>query len=173
MLRFNTDSGTRAFNSADIHVLETVKDPELILYTWNHDPRTYAVGDEELQNHRLGLFDWIPRTHNSVMFAVMEGLNIASYIAAEDLDCTISTGDSIIAQFLSTLSSGMGQIAEYPFTQLSTNDTETVAYSLNHPDSRFLWMWSTETIEAIFTFIRTTAGEDFFMNQDPYVSAYL
>ena len=106
------------FTALDIEVLETVNQPEQILFTWNHDPRTSAVDNEELQNHRLGLYDWIPRCHSTAVTAIMKFQY--DIIALSDSETSVGSPSPVtyFSQIFNGVFELLGPISEYPFTQV-------------------------------------------------------
>lgn len=63
--------GRPPFSDTDIAVLKTSKSPELLLYTWNRDPRTMS-NDQKVKDHRLNIYDTIPRCMNIIVWLVMK-----------------------------------------------------------------------------------------------------
>ena len=130
-------NGNKApFTDADIKVFKKVTQPELFLYTWNHDHSTYAMDSPQLQHHRLGIYDWIPRLHMTVTNTLQ--------ILAFDITMAIGGGSAgspgaltIAPQVFSAIVGIMGRIAGYPFTQLESDDPELVKTSMMNPDRKW------------------------------------
>lgn len=141
--------------------------PEVFLYTWNSDPRTYALDNPALQDHRLGIYDWMQRCQS---FAVWSVMNFA-YDAAlgwedyqnDDRYKKRNEGESwkmsslqdpgpwtSYPQQMISLFQMVGPIGSYPINQLETTDAAILQDSLNNPDSRFLQLWYSWVIE-LFT----------------------
>ena len=111
------NGGKAPFTDDDISVFKSVKEPELLLYTWNHDPRTYAMDSPQLRRHRLGIYDWIPRLHMSVTGTLQ--------VLAFDITLAVGGGNTgnpgkltYIPQVFNAIVGIMGRIAGYPFTQV-------------------------------------------------------
>jgi hypothetical protein len=130
------NGGDPPFTVTDIDVLKTCQEPELLLYTWNHDPRTYAVDKPEVQMHRLGIYDWIHRSHMATMFAFFSVLFNYPLIMNEGHQGEPSE-ETFLPQIFIAISCIMGQIAEYPFTQLTVNDPAEIAKSGENPDCKW------------------------------------
>ncbi len=116
-------------------MLKSCQEPELLLYTWNNDPRTYAVDKPEVRMHRLGIYDWIHRSHMATMFAFFSVLFNYPLIMNAGHQGEPSE-ETFLPQIFIAISCIMGQIAEYPFTQLEVNDPVEIAKSGENPDSR-------------------------------------
>jgi hypothetical protein len=123
--------GQGPFTSVDIEVLESAKNPELLLYTWNNDPRTSAVGNKALQDHRLGIYDWVQKCHVVVVWSLMNGLYDLALVAEDILNAKFPqrkkketsigspSGLTYVPQIMNSLFEMIGPIAQYPFTQVS------------------------------------------------------
>ena len=105
------------YTSTDIEVLRSNTEPELILYTWGHDPRTNDVNDTVSHIHRLGIYDWIPKMHQLVLSTFTSlSIDIPTYLFAEDP----RNPPQIVtkAQSFNVLVGIMQRAGYYPFTQV-------------------------------------------------------
>lgn len=68
--------GKSPFTETDIQVIETVRDPQLVLYTWNLHPFT-ASNDPSVLKQRVQIFDWIPRTSSATLVTVTKSIFMA------------------------------------------------------------------------------------------------
>ena len=171
------------FTATDIEVLNSVSNPELFLHTWNNDPRTDAKGDRSLQDHRLGIYDWMQKCLNIMVWIVMNGAyDIALFI--EDLrnDIYHRQGDQISSmenpgeltntpQMMISLFQMVGPIGAYPINQLDTTDPKELQESLDHPDMRFLQLWYSWVIELFTRAVRTILGT--IDGENPFVKGAL
>lgn len=128
------------YTSTDIEVLQTVRDPELILYTWGNDPRTSDKGDNVTHVHRLGIYDWIPKMHQLAL-STFTSLAIDLPTALWVDDVTEPHKATQLANSFNVFVNIMIRAGYYPFTQLDTNDPEKIAHSKKYPDKRFLEWW--------------------------------
>jgi hypothetical protein len=162
------NGGKAPFTDADLTVLKTVKEPELLLYTWNHHPLTNAMDSPQLRRHRLGIYDWIPRMH----------MTVTATLTTLVFDLTLAIGGgntgnpgklTLIPQVFNAIVGIMGRFAGYPLTQLdtqlTTNDPEVVKRSALNPDPRFLGFWLFWLIEDVVRVIRPFTGR--FGNEFP------
>lgn len=67
--------GREPFNDRDIEVLESVSNPQLILYTWKSDPLT-ASNDADVAHKRMAIFDWIPRMCAATFVTLTKSIQI-------------------------------------------------------------------------------------------------
>ena len=103
------------------------------------------------------MLDWIPTTHKQVIYVLSAFLqDQAVWFGGKDI-LNVKSNNGIKA--FTSITTVMSQIAEYPFTQLSTNDPQVVYNSLHNPDGtvsltlgRFLWWWATWITETMITF---------------------
>jgi hypothetical protein len=129
------------YTSIDVDVLRTNTEPELILYTWGHDPRTSDTNDNVTHTHRLGMHDWIPRTHWATVTSLTTILYDVS-MAAYKMDVRNPGPYTHLPQMFGTLAGVMGRVGYYPFTQLNTSEPERVKNSKRNPDGkRSLWVF--------------------------------
>ena len=142
------NKGRAPFNEKDIEVLATVKEPELFLYTWNNHPSTSAVNSKALQVHRLGIYDWIPRLHMSVLGTMQTVLYDVTLYIGQGTNGNPGVLNRI-PQVFNAISGIMGRISGYPFTQLESNDPKKVKHSILNPDSRFIYFWMMWVIEDV------------------------
>ena len=158
------------FDATDIEVLNSVSNPELFLYTWNKDPRTYAMDQPELREHRLGIYDWIQRCLNMMVWSLMNGAyDLALLVEDRRNDQRLSKGLKISSmenpgeltngpQMLISLFQMVGPIGAYPINQLETTDATILQNSLDNPDSRYLQLWYSWVIELFTKAVRTIVG---------------
>jgi hypothetical protein len=168
------------FTRTDIEVLNSAPNPELLLYTWNHDPRTYAMDDKAKQEHRLGIYDWMQKCHVVVVWSLMNGLYDLALVAEDFLAAanpnhvasTVGNPGKLtyIPQVANSLFEMIGPIAQYPFTQLETDDPKEIYESIENPDSRYLGFWFSWVMELFVKAIRPFLGRDNRWNQEPLVS---
>ena len=132
--------GVAPFTSTDIAVLKACKEPELLLYSWNNDPRTYAMDKPEVQNLRLGIYDWIHRSHMASMFVLFSLLYNVPLVMYKGHQGEPSE-ETYASQVFNAIACIMGQIQEYPFTQLTTNDPQVIQKSGENPDRKFYFFY--------------------------------
>jgi hypothetical protein len=156
----------RPFNAKDIAVISKVQDPELLLYTWNHDPMTYAMDSPQLQRHRLGMYAWIP-TMTMTLLGTIQTLAFDINIYRSGGSISNPGVGTRFTQAFSAIASILGRIQGYPFTQLETNDPDVIMKSKLNPDQRFLGFWTFWIIEDVVKFARPFMGPMF--NQFPGV----
>jgi hypothetical protein len=125
------------YTSIDVDVLRTNTEPELILYTWGHDARTSDSDDNVTHTHRLGMHDWIPRTHWAAVTSLTTTLYDVS-MAAHESDVRNPGPYTHLPQMFGTLAGVMGRVGYYPFTQLNSSDPEKVKNSKRNPDGKVL-----------------------------------
>lgn len=155
------------FTSVDIDVLNSASNAELLLYTWNHDPRTYAMDNQELQDHRLGIYDWMQRCTQLATWVIMNGYygiallrednkNYKDQRTKKGLSSVNSPGSlTNNPQVLQSLFQMVGAIAAYPINQLEKIDASEMEYSLSHPDGMFFGFWYTWVIELYVRMLRS------------------
>jgi hypothetical protein len=164
--RYRRYNDKAPFTAVDIEVLDSVKNPEIFLYTWNSDPRTYAMDSPALQDHRLGIYDWMQRCQSFAVWSVMNFAYDAALLVEDGLNNNRfkrKNGDSWkmsslqdpgdwtnIPQQMISLFQMVGPIGAYPITQLETTDAKILQNSLDNPDPRFLQLWYSWVIE-LFT----------------------
>ena len=114
------NSNYAPYTSLDVEVLRSNKEPELILYTWGHDPRTSDQDDEITRVHRLGMHDWIPRIHTSTLSAFSAILyDVPLAYSTKDIN---NPGYFVLApRYFNTMAGVMQRVSYYPFTQVSCN----------------------------------------------------
>ena len=106
------------YTSIDVDVLRTNHDPELILYTWGHDPRTSDVNDNITHVHRLGMHDWIPRTHWCTVTSLTTILYDVPMSMTDKPDVRNPGSQTYPSQIFNTIVGVMGRVGYYPFSQV-------------------------------------------------------
>ena len=106
------------YSFLDVEVLQSTSDPELMSYTWNHDPRTSAVNDDITQIHRLGISDWIPKMHQ-VALSVFTQVSTDVPVALTSMNYRDQGKNATMAQSFNVLVGVMVRAGYYPFTQVS------------------------------------------------------
>jgi hypothetical protein len=84
---------------------------------------------------RLGIYDWIPRSHIVAMTTFFDvWFDTSLFFGSGQVG---SPGPEVILpQLFGAFGSFMEQIYEYPFTQLTNASEAEVSYSKYHPDGR-------------------------------------
>lgn len=144
--------------------MRKVKHPQLLLYTWNHDPSTNAEKDLALQDHRLGIYDWMQKCHNVMVWLFMNtAYDLALLYEDSQNDGRPESEMSHMAnpgkatngpQMMTSLFEMIGPIGSYPFNQVDKNDPELVQKSLENPDDRYFALWYTWVMELFTKAIR-------------------
>ena len=111
-------NGHGPFTATDIQVLKSAPNLELLLYTWNNDPRTYAMNDDALREHRLGIYDWMPKCHFVVVWIVKNTLYDLTLLVDPKGSLGAPGKHTYIPQVLDSLFEMIGPISQYPFTQV-------------------------------------------------------
>jgi hypothetical protein len=148
------------YTSTDIEVLQTVREPELILYTWGNDPRTSDKDDNVTHVHRLGIYDWIPKMHQLAL-STLTSLAIDLPTALWIEDNTKAHRSTQLTQSFNVFVNIMIRAGYYPFTQLDTNDPEKIAHSKRFPDKRFLEWWLIQVFGDFFKMLGPVLPEAF------------
>jgi hypothetical protein len=156
------------FSAVDIEVLNSASNAELLLYTWNHDPRTFAMDNQELQDHRLGIYDWMQRCTQLATWVLMNGcygvallredrLNYIDKKRTKETMSSVNNPGSLTntPQVMQSLFQMVGAIAAYPINQLEKIDLKEMKYSLSHPDGMFFGFWYTWVIELYVRMLRS------------------
>ncbi|RKP02377.1 hypothetical protein CXG81DRAFT_24995 [Caulochytrium protostelioides] len=154
------NNGAEPFSYTDLQVMSTVTRNELILHTWNQDPRTASGGDTDIETWRLGLYDWMPRGS----LTIMESLFTWTF----GLPMLLSGGSpgepgpmTIVPQMFNSLADVLTLISEYPMTQLFTTNTTLLDASQDNPDPRFLGYWAAKAGAMIVQLVRPLMGRRF------------
>lgn len=168
--RYSVYNNKAPFTAVDIEVLNSTSNPELLLFTWNNDSRTFAMDNKELQDHRLGIYDWMQRCTNLVTWTIMNGAYGITLLAEDVLNYKLKrVGNSISSvnspgkltdnpQLLLSLFQMVGAIAAYPINQLEKVDPSEMNYSLSHPDGMFFGFWYSWIIELYVRMVRSVIG---------------
>jgi hypothetical protein len=159
------------FTAVDVEVLSGSSNPELLLYTWNHDNRTYAMDNQELQDHRLGIYDWMQRCTNLMAYMLMNGAFCITlemedfrnhkYQRVADKMSSVNNPGKLTEypQIMQSLFQVIAAIPAYPINQLDHIDAEEMKYSLNHPDPMFFGNWYSWVIELVIKMVRSVLGQ--------------
>jgi hypothetical protein len=156
------------FTAVDIQVLNSASNAELLLYTWNHDSRTFAMDNQELQDHRLGIYDWMQRCTQIATWVLMNGCYGIALLREDKLNymdekrtkhsiSSVNNPGSLTntPQLMQSLFQMVGAIAAYPINQLEKIDATEMEYSLSHPDGMFFGFWYTWVVELYVRMLRS------------------
>jgi hypothetical protein len=129
------------------------------------------MGNPDLQNHRLGIYDWMQKCHMVVVWSLMNLLLDVTLLMEEESSLGTPGKLTYIPQVVNSVFEMIAPIAQYPFTQLDTNDPQVMKESLENPDSRYLGSWYTWVLELSIKAIRPFLGMKSMWNRHPWVSA--
>jgi hypothetical protein len=150
--------GREPFSVNDIQALETVKIPQLFLYTWNTHELTRTSDPHELKR-RSAVFDWydyhflccrILKMSGAYMTSAMVASSFAGIVLKKaelkgqsnvDIDRKYYQANKIMSA-IRFLGLSLILIWIYPFSQLQTTDPIAIENDMMNPEPRTLLWWS-------------------------------
>ena len=128
------------------------------------------MDSKELQDHRLGIYDWMQRCNKLVFWILMNGamgitlkiedsLNYKLNREEKKLSSVNSPGNlTYFPRLMNPLLQMVGAIAAYPINQLDKIDDAEMTYSRSHPDSTFFGSWYSWVIELFVRMVQSVVG---------------